>query len=65
MKGFFPWLVRWICRAGTSDFVAALVDRIQHIFSSLYTISIPLNPIAYQAGQAAVQAAVQGRLPVS
>jgi hypothetical protein len=45
MKEVLPWLVRWACRAGTRDFCSALaaeVDPVQNIFSSSYTISIPL-----------------------
>ncbi len=51
-------MVRWACRAGTRDFcpaLAALGGQIKNIFSSPYTISIPLSPsIAQQARQAAV-----------
>ncbi len=45
MKVVHPWLVRWSCPAGTRDFcpaLAALVGQVQNIFSSPYTISMPL-----------------------
>jgi hypothetical protein len=53
MKGVLPWLVRWACRARKRYFCfalrGALVGPFQIIFSSQYTIFIPL-----QAGQAVV-----------
>jgi hypothetical protein len=57
MKGALSWLVRWSFSAGTRDFcsaLAALVGPVQNTFSSPHTISIPLSPIAQQAGRAAV-----------
>jgi len=46
MKGVLPWLIYWACNADTRDFcsvLAALVGTVQNIFTSLYTISIPLS----------------------
>ncbi len=46
MRGYLSWLVRWACCTGPGDFssaLAALVDPVQYIFSSPYTISIPLS----------------------
>ncbi len=46
MKGVLPWLFRWACAAGTRDFcpaLAALIGPVQNIFSSPYTISMPLS----------------------
>jgi hypothetical protein len=54
MKGVLPWLVRWACRAGTRDFCSALaaeVDPVQNIFSSSYTISMPLSPSPSKLGR--------------
>jgi hypothetical protein len=51
MKEVLSWLVRWAGRAGTRYFcfaLAALVDPVQNIFSSPYTVSIA------QAGKAEV-----------
>jgi hypothetical protein len=61
MKGFLPSLVRWARHAGTRDFypaLVALVSPVQNIFSSPYTLCVP---IAQQSGQAVVQ----GRLSLN
>jgi hypothetical protein len=41
------WLVRWACRAGTSDFCSALA-ALKYFFPRLFV------PISQQAGQAVV-----------
>ncbi len=49
-----PWLVRWACCAGTRDFcpaLAALVGPVQNIFSSPYTISMPLSLLPNKLGR--------------
>ncbi len=54
MKGVLPWLVRWACRVRTKDLdsaLAALVGPVQNIFSSPYTISIPLSPSPSKLGR--------------
>jgi hypothetical protein len=46
-KGVLPWLVRLAYSASRRDFcsaLAALVGPVLNIFSSPYTISIPLSP---------------------
>jgi hypothetical protein len=54
MKEVISWLVRWACRAGTRDIcsaLATLVGPVQNIFSSRYTISIPLSPSPSKQGR--------------
>jgi hypothetical protein len=54
MKGVHPWLVRWACLSGTRDFypvLAALVGRVQNIFSSPSTISLHLFPLPSKLGR--------------
>jgi hypothetical protein len=54
MKGVLPWLVRRVCPPATRDFgsaLAALVSPEQYIFSSPYTISIPLSPSPGKLGK--------------
>jgi hypothetical protein len=49
-----PFLVGWSCRVRTRDFcsaLAALVGPVQNIFSSPYTISIPLSPSPCKLGR--------------
>ncbi len=59
-----PWLVRWACRAGTRDFssaLAALIGPVQNIFFLTVHFFNAFEPIAQNAGQAAVL----GRLSLS
>ncbi len=54
VKGALSWLVSWACRAGTREFcstLSALVGPVQNIFSSPYTISIPLSPSPSKLGR--------------
>jgi hypothetical protein len=63
MKGVLPWLVRWICCAGTSDFcpvLAALVGPVENISFPPRTV-FQLICHRQQAGQAVVL----GRLSLS
>ncbi len=64
MKGVFPWLVRWACRAGTRDFcsaLAALVSPVQNIFF----LAVHYFNFFVLIAQQARQAAVLGCLPLS
>jgi hypothetical protein len=57
MKSVLPWLVRWACRTGTRDLcsaLAALVGRVENIFSLTLHYYNYFVPIAQQAGQTAV-----------
>jgi hypothetical protein len=57
MKGVLPWLVLWVCRAGTRDFcsaLAALVGSVQNIFPIPVHYFISFVSNARQDGQAAV-----------
>ncbi len=54
MNGVLLWLVRWECRASTWVFcpsLAALVGPEQNIFSSLFSISIPLSTFPSKLGR--------------
>ncbi len=56
MKGFptLASLVRWACRAGIKkccSALAALVGPVKNIFSSPYTVSIPLSPSPIKLGR--------------
>ncbi len=55
IKGILPWLVRWACRAGTRDFWYCLGcssrPSTKLVFSSMYTISIPLSPSPSKLGR--------------
>jgi len=57
MKGVLPWLVLWVCRAGTRDFCSALAVLVaaqyKIRFSSPYTISIHLSPSPSKLGRQA------------
>ncbi len=57
MKGVFPWLVLWACRAGTRDFypvLVALVGQVQKYFFITIHYFTSFVLIAQQAGQAVV-----------
>ncbi len=54
MKEVLPWLVRWACCSGTRDFssaLAALVGTVQNIFSSQYSILVPLSKSPSKMGR--------------
>jgi hypothetical protein len=54
-KRAVSWLDRWVCRAGTRDFLFCLGcscrPSTKYFFSSSYIISIPLSPSASKLGR--------------